>query len=177
MPRRASDEPKINELKKQLRVLRLKECPPISKMRKAHVKEEIERLRAPKAEAMDAEDMEVTAPKPVPKPAKNPSKKPAARVDEPTKPAPKAKAPRRQSIAEAIVPAVLKRKAEPRKPAASFEKAPARKQAAKKDADEMSIGIDELAALSRKKKRASRFPKGSQEAKDHMAAVRAARKK
>ena len=45
MPRKKSHEPKIGEMKKELRMLRLKECPPISKMKKAEVHTELIRLK------------------------------------------------------------------------------------------------------------------------------------
>ena len=45
MPRKKSFEPKIGEMKKELRALRLKECPPISKMKKAEVSVELARLK------------------------------------------------------------------------------------------------------------------------------------
>ena len=45
MPRKKSDEPKISVLKKELRNLRLKECPPISKMKKMQVMAELDRHR------------------------------------------------------------------------------------------------------------------------------------
>jgi len=48
MPRKKSNEPKIGALKKELRELRLKECPPITKMKKAEVKVELLRLRGDK---------------------------------------------------------------------------------------------------------------------------------
>ena len=44
MPRKKSFEPKIGEMKKELRALRLKECPPISKMKKAEVSAVLTRL-------------------------------------------------------------------------------------------------------------------------------------
>ena len=45
MPRKKSDEPKISVLKKELRTLRLKECPPISKMKKVQVIAELDKHR------------------------------------------------------------------------------------------------------------------------------------
>lgn len=48
MPRKKSFEPKIGEMKKELRALRLKECPPISKMKKAEVSVELARLKGVK---------------------------------------------------------------------------------------------------------------------------------
>jgi len=45
MPRKKSDEPKISVLKKELRTLRLKECPPISKMKKVQVLAELDKHR------------------------------------------------------------------------------------------------------------------------------------
>jgi hypothetical protein len=51
MPRKKSFEPKIGEMKKELRLLRLKECPPISKMKKAEVSVELMRLKGVKDEA------------------------------------------------------------------------------------------------------------------------------
>ena len=48
MPRKKSFEPKIGALKKELRELRLKECPPITKMKKVEVKAELLRLRGEK---------------------------------------------------------------------------------------------------------------------------------
>lgn len=48
MPRKKSNEPKIGALKKELRELRLKECPPITKMKKEQVKNELVRLRGEK---------------------------------------------------------------------------------------------------------------------------------
>ena len=48
MPRKKSNEPKIGALKKELRELRLKECPPITKMKKDQVKAELLRLRGEK---------------------------------------------------------------------------------------------------------------------------------
>lgn len=50
MPRKKSFEPKIGEMKKELRALRLKECPPISKMKKAEVHTELQRLKGVKDE-------------------------------------------------------------------------------------------------------------------------------
>lgn len=50
MPRKKSFEPKIGEMKKELRLLRLKECPPISKMKKAEVSTELMRLKGVKDE-------------------------------------------------------------------------------------------------------------------------------
>lgn len=54
MPRKKSFEPKIGEMKRELRALRLKECPPISKMKKAEVSVELQRLKGVK----DAETRE-----------------------------------------------------------------------------------------------------------------------
>ena len=48
MPRVKVSGPKISQLKKELRELRSSECPPISKMKKAQVVEEIARLRVEK---------------------------------------------------------------------------------------------------------------------------------
>jgi hypothetical protein len=48
MPRKKSSEPKIGALKKELRELRVKECPPITKMKKEQVKAELLRLRGVK---------------------------------------------------------------------------------------------------------------------------------
>jgi hypothetical protein len=45
MPRKKSDEPKISVLKKALRTLRMKECPPISKMKKVDVMAELDKHR------------------------------------------------------------------------------------------------------------------------------------
>ena len=48
MPRKKSLEPKIGAMKKELRMLRLKSCPPISKMKKAEVYNELNRLKGMK---------------------------------------------------------------------------------------------------------------------------------
>ena len=53
MPRKKSDEPKISVLKKALRTLRMKECPPISKMKKVEVMAELDRHRGMEKKAFE----------------------------------------------------------------------------------------------------------------------------
>lgn len=67
MPRKKSNEPKIGELKKELRSLRASTCRPISKMKKNEVLEELSKYRKGKPEEkveMKVEEVEeVKAPK------------------------------------------------------------------------------------------------------------------
>ena len=162
------EQRKIGELKKMLREIRAKECPPISKMRKAQVVDEISRVQKgfeEKKESVRDKSMKQLRQVEAETKARNVGRKQETaekivkKIEEEAKKAPKEKKVVR-SMAIALEEKVKEQKKEE----------PKKLMRAKKDAEVESVSDVED---SKPKK----FAKGSAEAKEHMARIRGMRAK
>ena len=163
---------KIGELKKMLREIRAKECPPISKMKKAQVVEEIARVQKgfeEKKEAVREKSMKQLRQVEADTKARNVARKKetAEKVVKQIEEEASKKAPKEKKVVKSMAIALEEKV-----------------KSQKKDEPKMKVKIpmmkmdDETASVSDvEEAKPKRFVKGSAEAKEHMAKIRGMRSK
>jgi hypothetical protein len=186
MPRPKASGPNVSTLKKELRILRMKECPNISKMKKAEVLAELKRLRGDKfMEKTSLPEETIDKLKEVESETKkrNVGRKSAAKalaglreVEAETmkrnagrKSAAKALAGLREVEAETQARNEERKKAKPKR---KLRKAPVDGESIAEPRKPKKVIQRELEA-----KKSKRLVKGSKEAKEYMAAIREKRSK